>query len=427
MRGALRRVQLGNALGAFGNGFTVPFLFVYVAQVRGIGAGVAGAVFSAFAVSALGVLPFVGRVIDRRGPRPVLICGSVAAALGAAAFGVATTVWLVMAAAVLIGAGMAVIQPALATLIVWCSTSTTRSRAFATQFFLNNLGMGVGGLLGGLIVDTSRPVTFTVLFGIDAAMFLVLGAVAGTGRLPRGPRLAAPPPTGADDGGWRTLLRDRAMVRVAVLGAVLFFTCYGQFESGLAAFATEVTRISPATLGLALAANTAVIVLAQFLVLRPVERARRSRVIAVVGVIWAVAWLVAGASGLAHGHHAVATTALIGTYALFGLGEALLSPTMGPLVAELAPASMLGRYNAAFSLVKQVALAVGPAVGGILAGAGLFGPYIVGLAGCSVLITVLALRLGHRLTPRQDNAVPARQPVATGLGHEQVPSATVPA
>ncbi|WP_461005778.1 MFS transporter [Streptomyces capparidis] len=415
MEGALRRVQVGNALGAFGNGFTVPFLFVYVSDVRGIGAGTAGAVFSAVAVSALAVLPFVGRAIDRRGPRPVLLAGAVAAALGAFGFGMATTAPLVLLAAVLIGAGMAVIQPALATLIVWCSTSATRSRAFATQFFLNNLGLGVGGLLGGLIVDTSRPETFTLLFSIDAAMFLVLGAVAGTVRLPGGARLSGPAPSASPGGGWRALAGDRAMVWVCVLGAVLFFTCYGQFESGLAAFATEVTRISPAMLGVALAANTAAIVVAQFLVLRPVERARRSRVIAAVGAVWAVAWVLAGVSGLLHERREVATLALISTYALFGIGEALLSPTLGPLVAELAPASMLGQYNAAFALVKQLALAVGPAVGGALAGAALFGPYIVGLVGCSVLVTVLGLGLARRLTARQDNAAPV-EPVDVAAG-----------
>ena len=89
-------------------------------------------------------------------------------------------------------------------------------------------------------------------------------------RLPRTPRSRTPAPTdGAGArGGWRALLGDRAMVQLCVLGFVLFFACYGQFESGLAAYAIEVTRISPSTLGIALAANTAVIVVAQFVVLQ---------------------------------------------------------------------------------------------------------------------------------------------------------------
>ncbi|CAM5577107.1 MFS transporter OS=Streptomyces rimosus subsp. rimosus (strain ATCC / DSM 40260 / JCM 4667 /NRRL 2234) OX=1265868 GN=SRIM_019515 PE=4 SV=1 [Streptomyces rimosus subsp. rimosus] len=54
---------------------------------------------------------------------------------------------------------------------------------------------------------------------------------------------------------------------------------------------------------------------AQFVVLKLVERRRRSRVMAVVGLIWTVAWLAAGLSSLVHGAHAVATTLLISTYA----------------------------------------------------------------------------------------------------------------
>ncbi|MFK4273322.1 MFS transporter, partial [Streptomyces milbemycinicus] len=185
MGAALRRIQLGNALSAFGNGFTVPFLFVYVARVRGLGANTAGVVLATFAVAALVVLPFIGRLIDRRGPQSVAVAGAVAAAVGSMGLGLAASEPLVIAAAGVLGAGMAAIQPALATLIVWCSTPITRSRAFATQFFLGNLGLGVGGLLGGLLVDTSAASSFVRLFAIDAAMFLVLGAAVATVRLRR--------------------------------------------------------------------------------------------------------------------------------------------------------------------------------------------------------------------------------------------------
>ncbi|MEV4503773.1 MFS transporter [Streptomyces klenkii] len=422
MGAALRRIQLGNALSAFGNGFTVPFLFIYVSQVRDLGASTAGLVLMTFAVSALVVLPFVGRVIDRRGPLPVAVAGTVAAAAGSMGMGLASTESMVFAAAAALGAGIAVIQPTLATMIVWCSTPTTRSRAFAMQFFLNNLGLGLGGLLGGQLVDTSDPGSFVRLFSIEAAMFLVLGVAVATVRLPKAPRVedAVPTDEGAK-GGWRTLLGDRAMVQLCVLGFVMFFACYGQFESGLAAFAVEVTRISPATLGIALAANTAAIVLAQFVVLKLVEGHRRSRVMALVGLIWTVAWVAAGVSGLVPGAHGVATALLISTYALFGIGESMLSPTVAPLVADLAPARLVGQYNSAFALVKQLALAIGPAVGGLMAGGGLYVAYIAMVIACSLLITTLALRLGRRLTPAQDNPLVTRaqrRPAKTGTEAE---------
>ncbi|URN18762.1 MULTISPECIES: MFS transporter [Streptomyces] len=401
----MRRIQAGNALSAFGLGFTVPYLYVYVAQVRELGAGAAGAVLAVFAMAALVVLPFTGRTIDRRGPLPVLVGAALLAAVGALAMGVAGNVAAVVGAAALLGAGTAVMQPALATMIVWSSAPGARTRAFALQFFLQNLGLGVGGLIGGLLVDESRPGSFLLLFSIEAAMFLVLAAVSATVRVPRTPAIADARPGRADAGGaggLRALLGHRAMVQLCVLGFVLFFACYGQFESGLAAYGTEAAGIEPSTLGMALAANTAVIVVAQFLVLRFVERGRRTRVIAAVGLIWAAAWLIAGYAGLGHGGQAMATAAFITTYGLFGLGEAMLSPTVAPLVADLAPESAVGRYNSAFALVKQLALAVGPAVGGPM-GATLHGPYIVTFVLFSLGVSVLALRLGRGLTPAQDH------------------------
>ncbi|KJY41282.1 membrane protein [Streptomyces sp. NRRL B-1568] len=425
MGAALRRIQLGNALSAFGNGFTVPFLFVYVSQVRNLGASTAGIVLATFAVAALIVLPFVGRVIDRRGPLPVAVVGTVSAAIGSMGLGLASSQSMVVAAAAALGAGIAVIQPSLATMIVWCSTTATRSRAFAMQFFLNNLGMGVGGLLGGQLVDTSDASSFVRLFAIESVMFLVLGAAVATVRLPKVPKVTDAVPTDPDaKGGWRTLAGDRAMVQLSVLGFVMFFACYGQFESGLAAFAVEVTRISPATLGMALAANTSAIVLAQFVVLKLVERRRRSRVIALVGLIWTVAWVAAGVSGLVPGAHGVATALLISTYALFGIGESMLSPTMAPMVADLAPARLVGQYNSAFALVKQLALAVGPAAGGLMAGAGMYVTYICLLIGCSLGISVLALRLGRQLTPAQENPLAVR---AQRSAPDVAPSAEVEA
>lgn len=426
MSAALRRIQVGNALAAFGNGFTAPFLFIYASRVRELGDGTAGAVLAVFAVVALVVLPFTGRMIDHRGPESVAFGGAALGTVGALGFGLAESAPSVLASSALMGMGVAVLQPALATMIVSCSTAITRSRAFATQFFLNNLGLGVGGLCGGLLVDEHRPGTFTLLFTIEAAMFVALAVVLATVRLPHVSKNGAEAARAATEGhaqpasGWRVLLQDRSMVLLCVLGFVLFFSCYGQFESGLSAYAVEVTRISTSTLGVALAVNTGVIVLAQYVMLRVVEQRRRSRVVALVGLIWAVAWVAAGASGLVHGAHATATVLLITTYALFGVGETMLSPTVAPLVADLAPGRLLGQYNSAFALMKQLALAAGPAVGGMLAAAGAYGAYIIMLVCCSLLVSVLALSLGRRLAAVQDR--PGRSVVvASGGPGQQLP------
>lgn len=403
MGAAMRRIQAGNALTAFGIGFTVPFLYIYVAQVRNLGSMAATSAFVAFALGALVALPFTGRIIDRRGPVPVVMGAAVAASVGALSLGLSTGLVPILLSALALGAGQAVMQPALATMIVWCSTPSTRTRAFALQFFMQNLGLGIGGLIGGQIVDVAHPGSFTLLFGIEAVMFLVLAGVIATVRMPHAPSIkdAVPRDPSQAGGGWKRMLRHQAMVKLLVLGFVVFFACYGQFESGLAAFGTEAAGISPSTLGFALAANTGAIVVAQFVVLRLVEKRRRSRVIALVGLIWTGAWLIAGFSGLGHGSAVMAAAAFVTTYALFGIGEAMLSPTLAPLVADLAPEGSVGQYNSAFALVKQMALALGPL--GVPLGAGVPMLYIGVFVVVSLGIAWLALRLGKQLTPAQDN------------------------
>ncbi|SEK79769.1 MFS transporter [Streptacidiphilus jiangxiensis] len=419
MQGALRRVQVGNALSAFGSGFTLPYMFVYVEHVRGLGSLTAWLVFTLFAAAALVVLPLGGRGIDRFGPRPVLVAGAVLTALGAASFGLATTHWTILLAAFLFGAGVTTCQPALATMVVRCSTRTTRAHAFALQFTLVNLGMGIGAMIGGQIVDVSRPGSLTLLFSIEAVMFLVLAAVTGSVRLPAVSVVAEESPAAAERGrsDFRTLLGDHAMVKLSVLAGLIFFACYGQFESGVAAYATSTVGISPSALGLGLGVNTFAIVLLQMVVVRITSRRRRTTAIAATGVVWLAAWIFAAVAGLFHGGSFAAIGSMMMTYALFGVGEALLAPTLGPIVADLAPARLLGTYNAAFALVKQVAIALGPALGVLLVGAGLSTVYLAALALCCVAITVAAWRLRRVLPAVADNAVPARSTVVAGSQH----------
>ncbi|WP_405013501.1 MFS transporter [Kitasatospora sp. NBC_01539] len=411
--GPLRRVQAGNALSAFGSGFTMPYMFVYVDQVRGLGPLAAGMVFTVFALAALAVLPFSGRGIDRYGPRPLLLAGAALAAAGAYAFGQAATTPTLLLASFLFGAGITTCQPALATMIVRSTGRAGRSRAFALQFTLVNLGMGIGALVGGQIVDPADPASLTRLFTIEALTLLGLALVTGTARIPKAaPTLVAAP---GGPSGLRAVAADKAMVRLCLLVGLIFFTCYGQFESGVAAFATDTVGTDPSVLGLAIGANALTIVLLQMIVVRLTERRRRTTAMAAAGVVWLGAWTAALVAGLVRSDALAATVAIVAVYALFGVGESLLAPTLGPIVADLAPARLLGTYNAAHALVKQVAIAVGPAVGVLLVGAGTWPLYLLAMAACTVLIVLLAVRLRGHLTPAQDNAPHVAEPVRTAV------------
>src|SRR3712207_3721970 len=102
---------------------------------------------------------------------------------------------------------------------------------------------------------------------------------------------------------------------------------YAQLESGFPAYATGEGGISTAALGMAFAANTFAIVLAQLVVLKLMRGRRRTRGLMGLCVLWASAWslaLVVGQLGGGLLQNVGFATVMV----VFGLGECLVSPTV---------------------------------------------------------------------------------------------------
>ncbi|HET7530479.1 MAG TPA: MFS transporter, partial [Mycobacteriales bacterium] len=66
-----RRVLLGTCLNAIGNGFVLPFLVIYLHEVRGISLAVTGAIVAVQGAVGLIAVPVYGTLIDRAGARRV--------------------------------------------------------------------------------------------------------------------------------------------------------------------------------------------------------------------------------------------------------------------------------------------------------------------------------------------------------------------
>src|SRR3977135_1028820 len=75
-------LQLGGVMNSFGNGVVLPFLVIYLHDVRGFGLGVAGLVIAVSAAMQLTAGLLAGPLVDRLGARPVLAGGLVMQAVG---------------------------------------------------------------------------------------------------------------------------------------------------------------------------------------------------------------------------------------------------------------------------------------------------------------------------------------------------------
>jgi hypothetical protein len=329
--------------------------------------------------------------------------------------------WQAFAAATAIALGFSVLYAGQSTILASLTSETERQRVFGLQFALLNLGIGVGGLISGSVVDLSRPATFQVIYVVDGITYLaplvILLSMPHVGR-----RLfdaAASDRTGtgagAGDGGYREVLRDRPFRRLLIFGLVLTTCGYAQIEVGFTAFATEVAGVEPRIVGWALAANTLTIVAAQMRVIRVLDGRSRTRSLAAVGCVFAVSWLILGAAGLVDGRHALlASLGVIACAAVFAVGETLLSPVMPALTNALASDALRGRYNAMSSMIWGVSAVAGPITAGPLIGGGLGVVWVVLVVAGSLVASALALSLRPLLSAAQDGraAAPGAQPVA---------------
>ena len=399
----VRRLLAATFLSALGNGLVLPFLVVYLHQVRGMPTVVAGLVVAWQALLGFAIAPVAGSVIDRIGPRPVLLAAPVLLGMGTASFAFVHRPLQAFGAATLVAFGGAALWPSSTTLLARLAGDDLRQRAFGVQFMMLNLGIGLGGLAAGLVVDVHRPATFQVLYLLDAVTFAAFVAVIGTVRDVGGPV----PHTGdgpRPQGGYGVLFRDRAMVRVSLVSLLLLACGYGALEVGFPAFATLYAGVSPSVVAFGYVSNTAVIVAGQLVALKFVHGRSRSRLIAGVGLIWALSWTLLGLAEPARSH-GLAVALVVAAPLVFAVGETIWQPVIPTLVNDLAPEELRGRYNAFLSVTWNVAGVLGPALAGLLLGSGQGWVFVVVVtAGCLVGVG-FALRMRQVLTPAQDGRI----------------------
>ena len=382
-----------------GTGLVLPFHVIYLHEVRGFSLSDVGLLLALPPLVGFLVVGPGGTLIDRLGARSILVGTMLLLVCGDVLLAFAATPWAAGAALTLSGVAFGVSWPASQSFIAAAVPAGLRQRYFGVSFTLLNLGIGIGGIIGGAFLDVDRLGTFQTIYLLDAVSFL-----PGLFLLLVPLRHVAGRPVhdeSLEDArvSYLAVLQRPAVASLMLLGFVSSFVGYSQLNAGMPAFARAVGEVSTQGLGLAFAANTVVIVLLQLVVLQRIEGRRRTRVIAVMGELWAVSWVLLGGSGLVPGTLG-ATMLVAGCASVFALGETLLQPTIPALVNDLAPDHLRGRYNALSSAAFQLAAIIAPPVSGALIGHHLDNVYVGSLVVGSLVVGALAIvRLEPQLPP----------------------------
>jgi MFS family permease len=391
-------VELGIFLNYLGYGAVLPFEVIYLHDGRGFSLGVAGLVVGLLTGVAVAVAPLAGPLIDRFGARAIAGAAGVALAAGYAGLGFAHSPAQALTAAALAGMGNGALNPSQSTLLATLAAPQLRHRATAVSRVASNAGIGIGGALGGVVASAGLA-GYMMLFLMNAATYLiyvfVLAAVVREG--PRPEPLV---------GGYRLVARDRAFVHLAVTNVAMIAVGWGVFSWLVPPYASDL-GITARLIGLLLLANATTVVVGQVPIARLAEGRRRAILIAVAAVLFVAASLLVVAAG---SRVEPAYALLLAAVIAVGVGECFHTTALMPLVADLAPPSLRGRYMAAMGLSWWAGLALAPTLGTQLlnlspVAAFLTAAAVAGAAGASALTLEQRLPHASRLTARPQRAI----------------------
>jgi len=351
-------LELGALVNAFGNGVVLPFLLIYLHNVRGISFGLAGSAAAVQSAAALGSGFLGGTLSDRVGPKRVLLGSLAVMTVAFALMPLIQTAWHAFAIYTLWGIGSGSFWPSQSALLAGLTLAARRAPAYALQRLSMNVGVALGGVVAGLIASVGDPGSFTVLFAIDCVTFV--GYMLVLARV-RAPALHE----GRLGGSWRAVVRDRVFTRYTLLNAAFMTAAISLVVELLPAFGKNVTGISEKEVGIVFALDAICVALFQLPVVKLSEGRRRMRGLALMGALWAGALLAVWAAGA----WTTATAAfgiLAAAVVVFAVGECLHGAIQAPLSVDLAPPPLVGRYLAASSISWQIGWIIGPAAGGFL-------------------------------------------------------------
>jgi MFS family permease len=385
-------LELGALVNAFGNGVVLPFLLIYLHDVRGIPFGLAGLAAAEQSAAALLSGFVAGTLSDRVGPKRVLFAALAVMTVAFAFMPAIHTAWQAFAVYALWGLGSGSFWPAQSALLASLTPRSRRAPAYALQRLAMNGGVALGGVAAGLIASVHHPGSFTVLFVIDCATFVAYMLVLARVRSPElhEERLG---------GSWRAVARDRVFTVFTVLNAAFMAAAISLMVELLPAFAKNVTFVNERQVGIVFALDAVGIAVFQLPVVKLAEGRSRMRGLALMGMLWALSLLAVWGEG--EWARATAAFAVLAVAMLvFAVGECLHGAIHAPLSVDLAPPQLVGRYVAAASLSWQVGWIVGPAGGGyVLQHAPLLlWPVAAGVnVACAVAALVLERRLPERV------------------------------
>ncbi|OLP15974.1 MFS transporter [Leptolyngbya sp. 'hensonii'] len=357
-------LAFGRLLSQVGSGFTLFYAPIFFVNQVGLSATAVGIALGSSSISGVVGRFLGGSLADspRWGRKPAILLSAAFSAI--ASFVLATTqnFSVLLLGNLLMGLGVGLYWPATEALVADMTTPAQRNEAFALNRLADSLGLGLGVVLAGLLIQLTGA--FRALFVIDGLSFLVFFVIVSWA-------IAVPPPTGHPQpllAGWRKALADRTLL-VFIPVNVLFTMYIVQIYSTMPLYFTNFVAISETVKGFSASTISALFtwhlvltVLLQLPAARWLNRLRRPQALILSVLLWGTGFALIGMAGV------MGSTAIV--WAVIGLAVLSIAtvtylPSASALVVDLAPPSQRGVYLSINSQCWALGYFIGPPLGGL--------------------------------------------------------------
>jgi MFS family permease len=374
------------AVDSLGSGLFLPFGILYFLRATDLPLAVVGGSLTAAQLLTLFFPLALAPLIDRWGPKNVVVIGNIISACSYAGYVFVDNQPELLLAALAASIGNVTFWTATRALIGQVIEPGGRRGWFALQTAVRNAGYGVGGLLGAVAVGFNGLTTLHAIVIADALSFAAAATLFWRWR-------AAPPagatgaPTAAPDTAaqrktsYRTILTDPSWWSVIGVNLV-FVLCSITLDVLLAVYLVKDLHQPAWLAGLLYALNTFLIVAAQTMITSRTRDQPTARVLYVGALGWIASFTLLWA--LLIMPRAAAPPVLVVAVVIYTAAQLLQGPAINALAVDLAPRDAPGRHMAVFQLSWNAGISLAPAIltGLLTLGAGW--PWIMLIALCGV-------------------------------------------
>ncbi|HXQ49154.1 MAG TPA: MFS transporter [Thermoplasmata archaeon] len=393
----IRWLGFGAVIRATGVSLILPFAALYLRNVLGLGYAEIGILSAVIGILPLSVVSFAGVIVDRVGRRRVLLLSLVVEAsailVAAYAMEVRSLVGLVLSVITVSTAG-SVAGPAISAYVADFAHGSERTLGFTYIRIGWNVGFTLGVLSGGALIGFLGFAVVGFAAGgvlVASTSFLALGLEPSGYDRDR----AAGVPRGEAGTTYdlrntvRVLGRDR--VFLALCGAVaLGSLTMGQWGVTFPLYANTVLHLPYAILGMGLALNGVLVVVAQAPTTRAAVGHRHTTALTLGLLLYVAGFLLVALVALVP---ALVLAIFFGAVFVLTMGENVESIPTTTLPSNLAPATEVGAYNGTFYAIVGVGQVLAPTLGGLVLAATLSPLLTWGLLGLPTIPALLLLRL----------------------------------